>query len=64
MENNPSQDEASTHEESSLEQENDQEVISYFDIAHAQQVIPGIFMPYIQGPKVDWTVNDGLYHRF
>ena len=23
-----------------------------------------MFMPYIEGPKMDWTVNDGLYHRF
>ena len=22
-----------------------------------------MFMPYIEGPKMDWTVNDGLYHR-
>ena len=22
------------------------------------------FMPYIEGPKMDWTVNDGLYHWF
>ena len=21
-------------------------------------------MPYIEGPKMDWTVNNGLYHRF
>ena len=21
-------------------------------------------MPYTEGPKMDWTVNDGLYHRF
>ena len=21
-------------------------------------------MPNIEGPKMDWTVNDGLYHRF
>ena len=21
-------------------------------------------MPYIESPKMDWTVNDGLYHRF
>ena len=21
-------------------------------------------MPYIEGPKMDWTVNYGLYHRF
>ena len=22
------------------------------------------FVPYIEGPKMDWTVNDGLYHWF
>ena len=21
-------------------------------------------MPYTEGPKMDWTVNDSLYHRF
>ena len=21
-------------------------------------------MPYIEGPKMYWTVNDGLFHRF
>ena len=21
-------------------------------------------MPYIEGPVMDWTVNDGLYNRF
>ena len=28
------------------------------------QVVPSMFMSYIEGPKMDWTVNDGLYHRF
>ena len=23
-----------------------------------------MFMPYIEGPKMDWTVNDSLYHHF
>ena len=23
-----------------------------------------MFMPYIEGPKMDWTVNDSLYHCF
>ena len=22
------------------------------------------FVLYIEGPKMDWTVSDGLYHRF
>ena len=25
---------------------------------------PNMFMPYIEGLLMDWTVNDGLYHRF
>ena len=25
--------------------------------------LPNKFMPYIEGPKMDWTVNDCLYHR-
>ena len=25
---------------------------------------PTMFMPYIEGPKMNWTVSDGLYHRF
>ena len=28
------------------------------------QFVPAMYMPYIEGPKMDWTVNDGLYHRF
>ena len=28
------------------------------------QFVPPMFMPYIEGPKINWTVNDGLYHRF
>ena len=31
--------------------------------SQAQFVHP-MFMPYIEGSKMDWTVNDGLYHRF
>ena len=23
-----------------------------------------MYMPYIEGPHMDWTINDGLYHRF
>ena len=27
-------------------------------------VSAGMYMPYIKGPCMDWTVNDNLYHRF
>ena len=62
MDSNSSQDGASTHDESSSDQEEDQEVILYQP--HVQQVVPSMFMPYIGGPKMDWSVNDSLYHRF
>ena len=30
------------------------------------QVMPNMnmYMPFIEGPTMDWTVNDGLYNRF
>ena len=56
------QDESSAHEESSRsDQEQDPEV---FIQPSKVQLLPNMFMPYIEGPKKDWTVNDGLYHRF
>ena len=62
VEYNPSQDEASIHDESSSDQEIDQEVI--VEQSHIQQAVPSMFMPYIEGPKMDWGVKNGLYHRF
>ena len=61
MENNSSQDEASIYEESSSEQENDPEV--NFNQSEVQQVIPSMFIPYSEGSKMDWTVNDDLYYK-
>ena len=64
--NNLSQDETevscSQEDVSSSDQEPDPEVS--FHPSRAQQVIPNMFMPYIEGPKMDWTVNDSLYHGF
>ena len=59
----PDTNESSQEDIPSSHQESDTEVI----INHPRtqlQVIPSMFMPYIGGPKMDWTVNDGLYHRF
>ena len=47
------------HEESSSEQE--QEV---FLQPSEAQLIPNMLMSYNEGPKMDWTVNAGLYHKF
>ena len=37
--------------------------VSFCPVAPPNQV-PAMYMPYIEGPKMNWTVNDGLYHRF
>ena len=29
-----------------------------------QPFVQPMFMSYIEGPKMDWTVNDSLYHMF
>ena len=29
-----------------------------------QPVYTNMYMPYIEGPKMDWMVNDALYYRF
>ena len=55
-------EESSAHEgSSSSDQEQDTEV---FFQPSQPQVVPNMFMPYIEGPKMDWRVNNGLYHRF
>ena len=32
--------------------------------SQSQPFVQPMFMPYIEGPKMDWTVNDSLYHTF
>ena len=53
---------SSQEELSSSDQEPDPEI--KFQPHRQPQPIPGLFMAHIEGPKMDWTVNDGLYHRF
>ena len=54
-------EETSDQEETSSDQEQeiDQEVTF-----NPPKGFPSMFMPYIEGPKMDWNVNDGLYSRF
>ena len=48
-------------EETSFEQESDvdQEVI-----ISLPEAATSAFIPYIEGPKMDWSVNGSLYNRF
>ena len=32
--------------------------------SQAHPVVQSMYMPYIEGPRMDWTVSDSLYHRF
>ena len=49
-------------EQSSSEQEPDPEITLHHP--RQPQSVPTMFMPYIEGPKMNWTVNNGLCHRF
>ena len=40
----------------------DQEVI--LNQSHVQQAVPSMFMSYIKGPKINWTVNNSLFIGF
>ena len=55
--------ETSQEELPSSGQESDSEV-TFNPPRQQPQLVPSMSMPYIEGPKMDWTVNDGLYHRF
>ena len=56
----------SSHEESASSDHESENEIS-FHPSRPQATNPAIhnmFMPYIEGPKLDWTVDDSLYHHF
>ena len=60
-----SQENASVYQEFSISgQETEMQEASLQPSTSQTQYVPLMFMFYIEGPKMDWTVNDGLYHRF
>ena len=62
----PEVDTPSSHEESASSDCESESEIS-FNPSRPQAFNPvgqQMFMPYIDGPKMDWTVNDSLYHHF
>ena len=54
----PSSPENIASSDQEIDQEPDPEVS--FNPSRAQQTILNMFMPYIEGAKTDWTVNDAL----
>ena len=60
-----SQENSSVYQEySTSEQETEMQDPCLQPSRSQTQYVPAMFMPYIEGPKMDWTVNDGLYHGF
>ena len=49
--------------DTSSDQETEMQVLEQQPSTSQVQFVPTMYMPYIEGPKMDWTVNDGLYHR-
>ena len=56
------QDESSEHEESSSSDQI-QDPKAFLQTSQTQ-ILPNIFVPHIEGPRMEWTVNDGPYHKF
>ena len=55
-----------SQDSSSSDQEIEVQSPQYFppSTSQPQSFVQPMFMPYIEGPKMDWTVNESLYHRF
>ena len=52
-----------SQENSSSDQETEMQVLEQQLSSSPAQFAPHMYMPYLEGPKMDWRVNDGLYHR-
>ena len=48
-------------EETSYEQQSDSEQEVF---VRPKQTPTSMYVPYIEGPKMNWTVDDSLYNRF
>ena len=60
----PSEDHHSTDSgKASDSDHNSDPEVSIHPVVPPNQV-PAMYMPYIEGPKMNWTGDDGLYHRF
>ena len=59
-------DVSSSHEESTgSDHESENEISFHPSRPQASNlVMQNMFMPYIEGPNMDWTVDNNLYHQF
>ena len=67
-EDNTSENELQADSNPSYESSSDDEVVlqsPHFKPSTSQmQAMQQMYMPYMEGPKMDWTVNGSLYHIF
>ena len=59
----PSEEHESIDDQAEISDQ-DQDPDVSFHLAVPSPSVPTMFMPYIEGPKMNWTVDDRLYHRF
>ena len=60
----PSDDHNSTDSAEASDSDHDQDPDVSFHPRVSPNQAPTMFMLHIEGPKMNWTVNDGLYHGF
>ena len=63
MNTSVSQENSVSKESSSSNHKMEVQSPSFQPFTSKAQFVPPMFMPHIEGPKMDWTVNDGLHHR-
>ena len=59
----PSEEHESIDDQAKISDQDQDPDVSFHPAVRSSS-IPTMFMPYIEGPKMNWTVDDGLYHRF
>ena len=61
---NELQEDSNLSQESSSEDEIVMKSPQFIQSSTSQvQAMQPMYMPHIEGPKMDWTLNDSLYHR-
>ena len=58
------QDDSTLSQESSSEDEVVLQSPQFQPSTGQTQAMQQMYLPYLEGPKMDWTVNDSFYHRF
>ena len=59
----PSEEHESIDDQAEISDQDQDPNVSFHPAVPSPNV-PTMFMPYIEGPKMNWTVDDRLYHRF